>query len=73
MVTVYTKPNCVQCNMTKKKLDTLGVTYELIDLMEDEVAMKTIIEKGFLAAPVVHAGEDWWSGFRPDKIDAIAA
>jgi len=28
---------------------------------------------GYQQAPVVVAGEDHWSGFRPDRIKAIAA
>jgi len=72
MVTVYTKPNCVQCNMTKKSMDNLGIKYQTVDIMEDEAALALIMEKGFLAAPVVNAGDDWWSGFQPDKISPLA-
>lgn len=28
---------------------------------------------GYLQAPVVVAGNDHWSGFRPDRIKALAA
>lgn len=68
MVTVYTTPSCTQCKMTKRELDGLGVSYTEVNLLEDEEAMARIKEKGFLAAPVVNAGEDWWSGFKPDKL-----
>jgi glutaredoxin-like protein NrdH len=71
MVTVYVKPDCVQCSMTKKRMDALGVEYQTIDVMQDEKALKLIISKGFLSAPVVNAGEAWWSGFQPDKIISI--
>lgn len=54
-------------------MDNLGVKYSTINLMDSEEALSTIKEKGFLAAPVVHAGDDWWSGFRPEKIEALAA
>lgn len=73
MVTLYTKPNCVQCNMTKKTLDQLGVAYESIDMMENEDALALVKEKGFLAAPVVNVGEQWWSGFRPDYLKELVA
>ena len=68
---VYSKPNCVQCNMTKKALNDKGLSYETIDITEDPNALDLILDKGFKAAPVVNAGEDWWSGFNPDKIDAL--
>ena len=44
--------------------------------MTDETRTKveTVIKGlGYQQAPVVVAGEDHWSGFRPDRIKAIAA
>ena len=72
-VTVYTLPSCVQCESTKKVLDRLSVAYDVVDLSEDESALEMIRNLGYQAAPVVIAGEDHWSGFRPDKLNAIAA
>ena len=72
-ITLYTKPNCVQCNATKRALDKHGLDYETIDLTEDVNALDRIKDMGFQQAPVVFAGEEAWSGFRPDKIKAIAA
>lgn len=71
MVTLYTKPNCVQCTATKRRLDTLEIEYEMVDVVEDEAAFALIKGLGFQQAPVVNAGDDWWSGFRPDKIDEL--
>ncbi|MFM6974954.1 MAG: glutaredoxin-like protein NrdH [Agromyces sp.] len=71
-VTVYTKPSCVQCTATYRALDSKGVAYEVIDLSEDAGALETVKELGYLQAPVVVTDEDHWSGFRPDKIDALA-
>ena len=72
-VTVYTLPSCVQCNSTKKWLDQRSVSYNVIDLSEDETAMELVRTLGYQAAPVVVAGDDHWSGFRPDLLAAIAA
>ena len=69
MVTVYTKPNCVQCNMTKRYLDDRKVEYSTVDITQDSEALDKIINQGFKAAPVVNAGSQWWSGFQPDLID----
>lgn len=69
MVTVYTKPNCVQCNMTKKYLDDRKVEYSIIDITKDSEALDKIINQGFKAAPVVDANGEWWAGFQPDLID----
>lgn len=72
-VTVYTKPACVQCNATKKALDKAGLDYELVDISVDDTARDYVMSLGYLQAPVVVAGEDHWSGFRPDSIKALAS
>ena len=73
MVTVYTKPACVQCDMTKKMLDKNGVAYNTVDITQDPNAYNMIVGLGFMSAPVVITPEDSWAGFNPDKINAIAA
>lgn len=74
MVTVFTKPDCPQCVFTKKKLDELGIEYVLRDVMEDGEALRTVKSLGYLAAPVVLTEiGDHWSGFRPDRINQLAA
>jgi glutaredoxin-like protein NrdH len=71
MVTVYTLPSCVQCESTKKYLSKLEVNFKTVDLSEDEIAMDLVKSLGYQAAPVVVFGDDHWSGFRPDKLDAL--
>lgn len=71
-ITVYTKPSCVQCTATYRALDSKGIEYEVLDLSEDETALATVKELGYLQAPVVVTDDEHWSGFRPDKIDALA-
>lgn len=73
MVTVYTKPGCVQCNATYRKLDENGVEYRVVDISQDEDAFAHVKSLGYLQAPVVIAGEDHWSGFDPNKLDALKA
>jgi glutaredoxin-like protein NrdH len=71
-VTVYTKPSCVQCNATYRALDSKGIEYNIIDLSEDAAALDTVKELGYMQAPVVIAGDEHWSGFRPDKVSQLA-
>lgn len=71
MPIVYTKPNCQQCNMTKKQFDKQGVAYEVIDISEDHDARDYVLSLGHLSAPVVVAGNESWSGYRPDRIQAL--
>ncbi|MEQ4616542.1 MAG: glutaredoxin-like protein NrdH [Corticimicrobacter sp.] len=70
-ITVYSKPACVQCTATYRALDRLGVDYMVIDLAQDEQALDTVRDMGYQQVPVVVAGNDHWSGFRPDKISAL--
>ena len=72
MITVYTKPACVQGTATKKALDKAGVSYETVDISMDDEARDYVMALGHLQAPVVIAGDSHWSGFRPDRIKALA-
>lgn len=72
-ITVYSKPSCVQCTATYRKLDENGMHYTLVDVSEDEAALARIKELGYLQAPVVVAPNGHWSGYRPDKIDEAVA
>ncbi len=71
-ITVYSKPACVQCTATTRALDAKGITYDVIDLTQDDSAMTQVTQLGYRQAPVVVAGSDHWSGFRPDMIAQLA-
>lgn len=68
MVTIYTKPNCVDCQRTKLAFAEAGIEYEEIDLFTNRDALAKIKELGFRNAPVIITDTDSWSGYRPDKI-----
>lgn len=70
-ITVYSKPACVQCDMTYRALKNLGVAYETRDITQDPEALEKIKNLGYLQAPVVMAGDEHWSGFQPDKIKTL--
>ncbi len=69
---MYSKPLCVQCDATKRALTKAGVAYDVVDVTEDADALARIKSMGYAQAPVVITEQDHWSGFRPDKIKAIA-
>ena len=70
-ITVYTKPACVQCDATKRLLTKLDLEFETVDITENQDAFEMLIAKGFQAAPVVNADDDWWAGFNPEKINGL--
>lgn len=70
-ITVYSKPDCVQCDWTYKLLDRGNAEYNSFDVTEDDAAMEVVKGLGYLAAPVVvitdEAGNqlEHWKGFQP--------
>ena len=73
MTTVYTKPNCVQCDMTKRYMDKHGIEYTTVDITQDRDAFDMIVGMGFSSAPVVVSQKGSWAGFQPDRINLLAA
>ena len=70
-VTVYTLPNCIQCDITKKYLDRHEVKYSVVDMSLDLQSAKVVADLGYKQAPVVVYDKFHWSGFRPDKVKAL--
>jgi len=73
MTIVYTKNNCVQCDMTKRYMDKNGIEYDTVDITENPEALEMILGLGFSSAPVVISDKGSWAGFQPDKINLLAA
>jgi len=71
MVVVYSKPNCAQCTMTKKYLDSLCVNYTHVDVMSDSEALDKVKALGYSQMPVVEADGEFWSGFRPEQLEKL--
>lgn len=69
MITVYSKPACVQCTATYRALDKAGIRYEIAELTE--ALLTRFKDEGHMQAPVVVAGSVTWAGFRPDLINEI--
>ena len=72
-ITIYSKPSCVQCTATYRAMDKRGLKYEVFDVSTDEEALEMVHALGYRQAPVVVAGDDHWSGFRPDRIEELVA
>ena len=65
--------SCSRRTSRTKARKVQGVSYEKIDVTQDAESLAFIKGLGYQQAPVVVAGEDHWSGFRPDRIKAVAA
>lgn len=74
MIKVYSKPDCVQCKMTKKFLKANNVKFEEVNVLEDEEALKLIKLHGFKGLPVVTRNNSFdfaFSGFQIDKLEEL--
>ena len=70
-ITVYTLPNCTQCDATKKTLIRRNLEFSEIRIDQNPELIAEFIDMGHSTAPIVKAGDEVWSGFRMDRIMAL--
>ena len=73
MITLYSKPNCMQCKFTKEYLLNHDIKFKNIDVSVDKNALTHITDDlGYMTLPVIEldTGESWF-GFRPDLLEAL--
>ena len=70
-VTVYSKPNCKFCVMTKNWLEGNGTEFKEVDVMQDTKAFEYVVnELGFQGLPVTEIeGHEPFGAFQPDLLD----
>jgi glutaredoxin len=51
--------------------DRNGLAYSEIDVTEDQAAADRLRERGFQTTPVVNAGDEWWQGFRVERLRSL--
>ena len=76
-ITVYSKPACVACDATYRKLDKHGIEYKSVNIME-ALAFVRGLDPSYAQAPVVlvefaDGTSAHWSGYRPSSIEGLAA
>lgn len=71
MITVYSKPDCMQCEFAKKYLNDKGVKFKEINVFEDNKALAMLRDKGYSQMPVVDIDGDFHTGFRPDVLTRV--
>lgn len=67
-VTVYTLPVCQQCTMTKNWLTKHNIPFGTVDITTSPEAQALVKQLGYKSAPIIVAGADHWTGFRPDLL-----
>lgn len=74
MITVYSKPKCVQCEMTKEFLKQNNVKFEEVNVFEEEEALELIQLYGFKRLPVITRNNNFdfaFSGFQIDLLNEL--
>lgn len=67
-VRVYSKPNCMQCRLTKTWLTNRGIPF-VEDDATDPQTIAAAQALGVMAAPIVAIGEVVFGGFQPDLLE----
>ena len=71
MIKIYSKPNCIKCEMAKRYLTNKGVEFQEIDVLEDDKALALLRDKGYAELPVVDVNGEFHTGFRPDVLSKV--
>ena len=73
-IKVYSKNNCIQCEMTKMWLNQNKIQYESVDVSEHPEKLEKIKLNGFQQLPVVALDdyfENAWSGYNLDRLEEL--
>lgn len=77
MLTVYSKPSCIQCEMTKIWLTQNKIPFEVVDTGANPEALELLRHYGWQTLPVVAIDDELsdetkaWAGFQIDKLEAL--
>ena len=77
MLTVYSKPKCMQCEMTKMWLAQNKIPFEAVDIEANPESLELLSHYGWQTLPVVVIDDEIsdnsksWSGFQIDKLEAL--
>lgn len=77
MLKVYSKPNCIQCEMTKIWLTQNKIPFEVVDTGANPEALELLRHYGWQTLPVVAIDDELsdetkaWAGFQIDKLEAL--
>ena len=71
MITIYSKPNCMACNFSKKYLEDKGVEFKEINVFEDKEALAMLRDKGIAEMPAVDINGEFHTGFQPNILAKV--
>lgn len=73
-VILFSKPGCVQCDATERKLKKHEVPYHKVDVSQEPAAYEFVTSLGYMQVPVAYTADDQhWGGYNPANVEALAA
>lgn len=71
-VKIYTTPTCMYCKMAKEFFSEHNVTYENIDVTQNETEKEEMIKKsGQMGVPVIDIDGEIIIGFNKEKLSEL--
>ncbi|MBL1224721.1 glutaredoxin-like protein NrdH [Enterococcus sp. BWR-S5] len=71
-VKIFSKNNCIQCNMAKRFLNENHIPYEEVNIDSQPEMIDWLKEQGFQSVPVITSDATTVVGFRPDQLKQLA-
>lgn len=71
-ITIYSKSGCPECVFTKKYLQSENIPFEEKRIDQNQSYLDEVISLGYSSLPVVKVGEESFSGYHPERLQALA-
>ncbi|MDR2832398.1 MAG: glutaredoxin-like protein NrdH [Streptococcaceae bacterium] len=70
-IKVFSKNNCVQCQMAKRYLEENNVKFTEINIDDNPEYVDYLLDKGYRAVPVIETPTQAITGFAPNKLKEL--
>ena len=71
-VKIFSRNNCIQCNMAKRFLNENNIPYEEVNIDNQPEMIDWLKEQGFQSVPVITSDATTVVGFRPDQLKQLS-
>lgn len=69
MIQIYTTKTCKFCKEAKEYFTSKNIEFEELDVNENEIARKEMIDQGIMSVPLIKVGDKTIIGFDKEAID----
>lgn len=72
-ITIYSKSGCPECVFTKKYLQSKNISFEEKRIDQDQSYLDEVISLGYTSLPVIKIGQESFSGYQPERLEALVS